>query len=243
MTDVLVLCYHAVSERWPADLSITPQSLREQLRLLLRKGYQPTTFHAAVTRVPAHKTLAVTFDDAFKSVFDVAFPILSELDVPGTVFVPTAFIDSPLSWPGIDHWARSPYAAELGGMSWAELGELADAGWEIGSHTHSHPRLTRLDDGALFAELDQSRNACERELGRPCSSLAYPYGDFDARVVEAARAAGYLAGGTLPSRLYRALPLSWPRAGVYHRDSLRRFRLKTSASVRRVRTQVEGRMR
>jgi peptidoglycan/xylan/chitin deacetylase (PgdA/CDA1 family) len=185
----------------------------------------------------------VTFDDAFGSVLDLAYPILSELDVPGTVFVPTVFPDEDraLAWSGIDHWARGPHAGELAALSWADLRLLADDGWEIGSHTRSHPRLTLLDDAGLADELLDSREACERELGRPCASIAYPYGDVDVRVVNAARAAGYQTGGTLPSRLCRGLPLSWPRIGVYHRDDLRRFRLKTSGVVRGLRTAVEGR--
>ncbi len=243
MSDVLVLCYHAVSERWSADLSVTPKRLRDQLRLLLASGYRATTFHAAVTSPPARKTLAITFDDAFRSVLDLAYPILSELDVPGTVFVPTAFPDEDraLAWPGIDHWAAGPHAAELAALSWRDLRWLADRGWEIGSHTRSHPYLTQLDDATLSEELQESRKVCGREVGRSCISVAYPYGDVDARVVDAARTAGYQTGGTLPSRLYRGRPLSWPRIGVYRGDDLRRFRLKTSAVVRGLRTVVDGR--
>ncbi len=244
VSDVLVLCYHACSERWPADLSVTPERLYDQLRVLLRGGYRATTFDVAVRSPPARKTLAVTFDDAFRSVLDLAYPILSELDVPGTVFVPTAFPEEErtLAWPGIDHWAAGPHAAELAALSWSDLRWLADRGWEIGSHTRSHPYLTRLDDAALSYELQESREACVRELGRPCPSVAYPYGDVDARVINAARTAGYETGGTLPHRLHRGSPLSWPRIGVYHRDDLRRFRLKTSVVVRKLRTAVEPRL-
>jgi peptidoglycan/xylan/chitin deacetylase (PgdA/CDA1 family) len=63
MSDVLVLCYHAVSVRWPAELSVTPERLEEQLRLLVRRGFKGATFHQAVIAPPAPRTLAVTFDD------------------------------------------------------------------------------------------------------------------------------------------------------------------------------------
>ena len=112
---------------------------------------------------------------------------------------------------------------------------LADAGWEIGSHTCSHPRLTSLGDDDLARELVDSRSLVSERLGRPCGTLAYRYGDHDERVVKAARAADYAAAGTLPGRLPQARPLAWPRIGIYHGDNERRFRLKVSAAVRRLR--------
>jgi peptidoglycan/xylan/chitin deacetylase (PgdA/CDA1 family) len=238
VTDVLVLCYHAVSERWPADLAVRPEQLREQLELLVRRGYRGTTFHDAVTSPHGSKKLAVTFDDAYCSVLELAYPILSSLGLQATVFVVTDFAENgePLAWPGIDHWLDGAHERELSGLSWSQLKTLADAGWEIGSHTRTHPRLTRLDDDALMRELRESRAACERALERPCRSVAYPYGDVDHRVAAAAGAAGYVTGGMLPARLDGATSLTWPRLGIYRADSMRRFRMKISPAMRRVRT-------
>jgi peptidoglycan/xylan/chitin deacetylase (PgdA/CDA1 family) len=112
---------------------------------------------------------------------------------------------------------------------------VAEAGWEIGSHTCSHPRLPSLGDEHLRRELFESRSVVAERLGRPCGTLAYPYGDHDERVVEATRAAGYAAAGTLPGRLPRAQRLAWPRIGIYRGDDQRRFRIKASAAVRRLR--------
>lgn len=233
-----MLCYHAVSETWPAPLSVRPERLEAQLASLLRRGYRGATFHDAVFAPPAPRTLAVTFDDAFRSVLELAFPILERAGVPATVFVPTAFPDrgGPLLWTGIDHWAAGPHAGELAGLSWEQLRTLAAAGWEIGSHTCTHPRLPALGDEPLAAELGESRTACERGTGTPCRSLAYPYGDVNGRVMAAARAAGYRAAAALPARPGPATPLAWPRVGVYHLDRLWRFRLKTSPLVTRLRS-------
>jgi peptidoglycan/xylan/chitin deacetylase (PgdA/CDA1 family) len=234
--DVLVLCYHAVSEHWPARLSISPDRLEEHVRFLLDRGYVGATFSEAVTAPPARRTFAVTFDDAFRSVFEHAFEVLSRHGVPGTVFVPTALVDDgPMSWPGIDEWLGGPYESELVGMSWDEIGSLSQAGWEIGSHTRSHPRLTEVDDAVLEAELVGSRADCARRLGA-CDSLAYPYGGVDERVVEAARAAGYRTAAGLPYRRYEPpVLLRWPRAGIYVYDDLGKFRRKVSPSLRRAR--------
>jgi peptidoglycan/xylan/chitin deacetylase (PgdA/CDA1 family) len=238
MNDVLVLCYHAVSERWPAELAVTSKALHRQLELLVRRGYQGVTFHEAMTSPPRGKVLAVTFDEAYCSVLEVAYPILSSLGIPATVFVVTDFANDgrPLAWPGIDQWLGSTYEAELRGLSWSQLQVLGDAGWEIGSHSQTHQRLTHLDDAALMRELRESRAACELALGLPCRSLAYPYGDVDRRVATAAGDAGYDAAAGLPRRLDGASPLTWPRVGINRGDSIRRFRLKVSPAIRRLRT-------
>jgi peptidoglycan/xylan/chitin deacetylase (PgdA/CDA1 family) len=139
-------------------------------------------------------------------------------------------------WPGIDQWLGGPHEHELVPMSWDELGGLADRGWEVGSHTCSHPRLTQTDDALLAGELRQSKKRCEEALGGECTSLAYPYGDHDARVVAATGAAGYRFAATLPTRLDAAGALEVPRVGVYHQDGTRRFRLKVSPVLRALRS-------
>jgi peptidoglycan/xylan/chitin deacetylase (PgdA/CDA1 family) len=237
MGDVLVLCYHAVSARWKAPLSVTPAALESQLRRLLARGYRGATFAEALSKRRRSKVLAVTFDDAYRSVGDVAFPLLDRLGIPATVFVPTGFvdIDAAMRWPGIDEWIGTADEAELLPMSWQQLRRLVEAGWEIGSHTVSHPRLTALPDGDLAYELGASRETCEQRTATRCSSIAFPYGDVDRRVVQAARVAGYVHGAALPSPPHRPRPLEWPRVGVYHDDSERRFALKASWTVRMLR--------
>ena len=148
-----------------------------------------------------------------------------------------------MAWPGIDHWIGGPHEDELVPMSWEELGRLADDGWEIGSHTRTHPRLPQIEQAALAEELAGSRAECEAQLSTPCTSLAYPYGDHDPAVVEATRAAGYTAAGALGGRVRSASAMQWPRVGIYHADGDLRFGLKASRSVRRLRASRAWRIR
>src|ERR1700735_2861958 len=117
-------------------------------------------------------------------------------------------------------------------MSWEELPPLAGAGWEVGSHSRSHPHLTQLTDSALRDELVGSRELLEQRLGRPCRTLAYPYGDVDSRVVEATTLAGYAFACTAPVGHPLSLPLRWGRVGSFRSDSQRRFRLLPSRAAR-----------
>lgn len=242
--DVLALCYHAVSPDWPAALSVTPRRLERQLQFLVSRGYRGATFSEAVSRTHGERTLAVTFDDGYRSVRELAFPILSRFGVPGTVFVTTDFMgsDRPMAWPGIDHWLGGPHEPELRGMTWDDLRFLAAAGWEVGSHTRSHPKLTALGEDQLADELRGSRQECERQLDLACRAVAYPYGAADSRVIDAARNAGYVVGAGVRTP-YRHDSRRWPRIGVYHEDTFPRFRLKASPALRRLRTRpVWGRL-
>jgi peptidoglycan/xylan/chitin deacetylase (PgdA/CDA1 family) len=239
MPDVLVLCYHAVSSTWPAELSVSPAALREQLTRLTRRGYRGTTFSQAVLDPPGEKLLCVTFDDAFASVATRALPILDGLGLPGTVFAPSGYIGSrdPMSWDGIDRWLDTPYRDELLPMKWEQLADLQARGWEIGSHTLTHRRLSRLGDQDLEHELVASKRELETHLGPGSGSrtLAYPFGDHDDRVVDAARQAGYAAACTLPTRFVTPTNLTWPRLGIYHDDGQVIFALKVSPLVRSLR--------
>jgi peptidoglycan/xylan/chitin deacetylase (PgdA/CDA1 family) len=238
MPDNLVLCYHALSHTWDADLSTTPERFEGQVKLLLKRGYRGVRFTEAVRSTGQSSVLAITFDDAYRSVIELALPILTRLGVPATVFVPTDYIGATnaMRWPGIDHWHDGPFERELTPMSWVEIQSLAAAGWEIGSHTGSHPHLTQLDDAALEDELTRSKAACERHVSGVCGSLAYPYGDVNARVVAAAAKIGYTTAAALPRRLDSGDPLEWPRVGVYRVDDDLRFRLKVSPMLRRLRS-------
>lgn len=237
MSDVIVLCYHALSPTWEAPLSTTPERFERQIGLLVKRGYRGTTFTRAVGTPSGERLLAVTFDDAYRSVLELGRPILERYGIPATVFAPTDFVGSeqPMRWAGIEQWLNGPHERELLPMSWEQLRALAAAGWEVGSHTGSHPHLTEIGQDALDDELERSKRACEQHLDGPCTSLAYPYGDVDERVVSATARAGYGAAAALPSDLRSRALLQWPRIGVYHADDDMRFRLKLSPATRRLR--------
>jgi len=230
----LILCYHAVSEAWRSALSVTPQRLAAQVKALLGRGYEPRTLTDAVLRPRPRKTLVITFDDAFRSVAEQGLPVLAELGVPATIYAPTgAMREGTLrTWVGINHWLGGPWEKELLGATWSDLEALIAAGWEVGSHTRTHPRLVELSDERLDEELAGSRADCAGALGVPCTSLAYPYGECDDRVAAAARRAGYSAAATLSSTLGPTNghqdPMRVERVGVYQHDDPLRLRLKTA---------------
>lgn len=248
MPDLLILCYHAVSEDWPSELAVRPARLEAQLRHLLRRGYRPATVTEALRSPPAEKTVAITFDDAYRSVIERALPVLSRHRAPATVFAPTAYVgDGGLpAFSALSQWAGTPHEEELRCMSWDDLRTLAAAGWEVGSHSRTHPVLPALGEAELDAELAGSRAACEEAMQRPCTSLAYPFGAHDSRVAARAEAAGYeLAAGLDTGLAIAPASLARPgrpadafalfRAGIYRGDGWPRFLAKASPPVQRLR--------
>ena len=193
--------------------------------------------HEAIHEPAPGKQLVVTFDDAYRSVIERGLPILERLGLPGTVFVPTDYAgtDQPMAWPGVDRWLGGPHERELLPMNWDELRRLDAAGWEIGSHTCSHPWLTTIADAELERELRESHARCSAEIGKPCRSLAYPYGGHDDRVVAATRSAGYTAACTVPELLRIPDALRYPRIGLYNNETDLSFRAKVSPAVRSLR--------
>jgi peptidoglycan/xylan/chitin deacetylase (PgdA/CDA1 family) len=224
----LVLCYHAVSADWEHQLAVRPDDLLEQVGRLVRHGYRPVS--AAEALEGRSKTLHVTFDDAFRSVSQVV-PALARLGARTTVFACPGYADDGRRLEVGELAAEtSAPADEVETMRWDELRELLERGVEVGSHTVSHPRLTRLSDAELEGELGRSKEQLEDELGRPCPFLAYPFGDQDARVRAAARRAGYAGAFALPGERRPLDPYAVPRVGVYRKDTRLRLALKCSAA-------------
>ena len=232
----LVLGYHAVSEAWPENLSVTPRSLEKQIDALARRGYRGVTFQEAVCAPSRAKNVALTFDDGFRSVLKLGVPLLSDRGFRGTIFVATDYVgtERPVLWSdNLKRWLESPHSDELIPLSWPELRDLADAGWEIGSHSCSHQRLPQLRPAELERELVRSRARIEDELKRPCLSFCYPFGDFNDVVVQAVKKAGYTAACT--SRFVRATPHTYPRILIDREDGGFLFRLKIARSAQVIR--------
>jgi len=112
-----VLMYHRVAEHVPGvsppTLNVTPKQLRQQLAGLLARGFRcwPLTklvmAHLESRSVPAN-VFAVTFDDGYENNYIHAWPILRELNIPGTIFVATKYLDTDRPFPFDDWSATAP---------------------------------------------------------------------------------------------------------------------------------------
>jgi peptidoglycan/xylan/chitin deacetylase (PgdA/CDA1 family) len=231
----LILAYHAVDSAWISPLVVSERALANQAAHLRARGFTGLTLSEAERRRTAgtlpDRTVVFTFDDAYAST-RLAVDILAAHGFPGTVFAVTNFIgrDAPMRWFGVEH---EP-ARHMRPLTWEQLEDVRTAGWEVGSHTLSHPLLTSLDPRSLADELRGSRAEIAARLGA-CSSLAYPYGVADARVARAAAEAGYTVACTLTGVETADEPLRRPRVWIRSSDEGLRLRAKLSAPVLRLR--------
>jgi len=224
----LLLCFHAVDDTWAdPSLSVRAETFARLLQTLDAAGYRGATFSSVVGWRQRQPVVAITFDDAFTSVARIAAPILERVGWPGTVFVPTepALEGGWMYW--IDPAVRAEHAEAMRQLSAEQLSALAEAGWEIGSHSRTHRLLSRLDDEELGAELSLSRAELAGIAGA-CTAISYPWGEVDPRVVDAARQAGYASGTGLAGRYRWDDPMVMPRIAIDGVDGAFRTALKTS---------------
>lgn len=122
--------------------------------------------------------IALTFDDGCASDLEIAAPLLSAAGFGATFYIVAGWI------------------GRAGFLDKKQLLELADAGFEIGSHGQTHAFLSDLSDAALRAEMHDSKTALEQLTGREIAHFSCPGGRFDARVAHVARELGYASVAT-----------------------------------------------
>lgn len=233
------LTYHSVAERGPSFLTVPPDQFERQLDHYARRGLRSggrEELAALAAGGAGNANLFITFDDGYRDNFEAALPLLRERGVKAFVFVLPPAVDEggPLSWPGVeDDVATTPET--MRSLTWEMAGEMAEGGFEIGSHGLRHASLPTLGDEELRQELSDSRRRIAERLGS-CETLAYPFGDWDARVARAAADCGYSLAFTQPTKTGQrgATPLTIPRVNVDDRDEGRRLDLKLSAAGRRL---------
>jgi peptidoglycan/xylan/chitin deacetylase (PgdA/CDA1 family) len=178
---VPILMYHYLgSPSTTEDLPyyVSHETFREQLELLRTEGYTSIDLAGLADFLEGDGSLPerpviLTFDDGHVSFHETAAGELACAGLTATVFVITGRVGEP------------------GYCDWDQLIELGQAGHRVGSHTHTHPILTRLDNASVTDELVHSREILTAELGHSVDILAYRGGHHDDRVVGLTRAAGY----------------------------------------------------
>lgn len=177
----IILLYHNVLN--PAscqdDYAVSRYSFEGQIRYLIAKGYRVISLEGMIAAMRSGNgfrgdTLALTFDDGYESHSSRVLPILKKYKIPAVFFVALQSIG------GKDH------------LNWEQLRQMSADGFEIGSHTLSHPYLSRLSNReSIQREVSESRKVLEEKIKTKIRYFAYPYADYDNLTVEAVKEAGY----------------------------------------------------
>jgi peptidoglycan/xylan/chitin deacetylase (PgdA/CDA1 family) len=189
-----VVMYHQVGEppaavRHPSNF-VRADAFASQLSMLEREGYEPITLdqwvaaRSAQARLP-RKPIVVTFDDAYQSVADTAWPIIARQGWTATIFAVAGQLGGTNAWD-LDE-VRMPLC------STATLRDLISAGATVGAHSQTHRPLARIPRAEALAELRESRQTLEHALGCTITTMAWPYNNQRRAVRSLARDVGYVA--------------------------------------------------
>jgi peptidoglycan/xylan/chitin deacetylase (PgdA/CDA1 family) len=193
-----ILGYHRLA--MPTEpLSVSPEQFRIQMELVRESGATPIRLESALDELAAPirgRYISVTFDDGYLDNVEHGEPVLRELGIPATIFLPTAIIAGRMSYPWYD---PPPHA-----LGWHDVRRVAGRGViDFQSHTVSHRWLPELSDAEAADEFRESKSELERELGSPVTCIAFPSGMHGPRELRLVHETGYRAGVTTDPDLNR----------------------------------------
>ena len=171
-------------------LYVSPEMFRFQMWYLKIAGFRVVPLHeiaGLAERNAANKKIAaLTFDDGYEDFYANAFPVLERYGYPATVFVVSGLAGTTNAWDENSLGVRKRL------MGWDRIKELAARkNVFFGSHTVTHPFLTKVGGKQAKEEISRSKREIEDRTGSPVETFCYPYGDCNEAVKEMVREAGY----------------------------------------------------
>ena len=179
MTAPILLYHHVTAGDPPNIYSVSAESFKEQMDYLYSQGYTPIPISLLVKAIREgadlpDRPVVITFDDGNQDIYDNAYPIMQEYGFTGTLYLVVNYLD-------VDTFLSSDEAIEM-----------YKAGWEIGSHSMSHPLLNDMLR-AIYYQVADSKKILMDDIGSPVNTYAYPFGetnyDITTKVIDAYTAA------------------------------------------------------
>ena len=187
---VPILCYHRLADQCESALCMTTPLFEAQMRYLKEKGYRVISLadlaeFLAYRRALPSKAVVINLDDGYRSTYDIAYPILKKYGFTASLFIYTDFI-----------------GASANSLTWDQLKKMKAEGFEVGSHSLSHCDLTKKREGEeeaeylqrIRTELVQSKQLIDEKLNQNTTYFAFPYGEYNHRILSLCEEAGYELG-------------------------------------------------
>jgi len=186
---------------------VNERIFREQLSRLHEIGYRGVNVSEALGGSGSDHMVAITFDDGCETDLLVAVPLLKEFLYNATFFVVSGWIE------------------QRGYLSKQQVREIADAGFEIGCHSKTHPNLSYLDAAGLHEEIVIAKSEIEQMIGRSVSHFSCPGGFWSAQIARVAADAGFqtVASSRIGTNSPRTDRYRLARVAIYRNFSLKHF--------------------
>lgn len=177
-TQMAILIFHRVTDEIPPDgITVSTKRFR-RICQMLKQSFQVVPL-AEIFRILRSgepfplRTLAITFDDSYRDNLEAA-RVLKEHQLPASFFIPTGMVETDKVY----EWDRD-LEVRLANLSWDDVQEMADMGFDIGSHTVNHPNMAAVSEAEYLFELRESKKILEDRLQRPVQWFAFPFGGHE----------------------------------------------------------------
>lgn len=220
-TSAVILMYHRFGETEYPSTNIKLEQFEAHIKELKSGPYTVLPVAEIIRKlkngeVLAERTIGITIDDAYRSIYTEAWPRLKAAGLPFTVFVATAHVDHSSS----RH------------LNWSQIREMQKDGVDFGHHSVSHLHMPKASAGSVAKEISIASARFEKELGAVPPLFAYPYGETTAAHREQVKNSGFIGAFGQHSGVVDAAGNSYymPRFGLNEKfGGLERFRLIVNA--------------
>lgn len=222
---VPILTFHKIDSRFEWGLTrISPKQFQRIMQFLYEEGYCSVSLEQVChsSQSLPEKSVVITFDDSYESIYSHAFPIMEKYGFTGTIFVITGYVGKK------NHWDVNLGGITFSHLSWEQLRFLVDHSFEMGSHTVHHRDLTRIPLPLVEKELFDSKKMLEDQLGRKIRFVSFPFGRYNAQVLAMAQRCGYERGVGFWTHSENEKALVFERRAVYLFDGLWNIKAKLS---------------
>ena len=187
----VVLEYHHISNTTPKSTSISPEKFNAQMDYLQNNNFKVVPVLELAEKLRKgeplpEKTVAISFDDSYATVYESAYPLLKKRGWPFTFFINTAAVSTSRLF-----------------VTWEQLQEMSRNGVTIANHTMQHNHVPRLNKGETQrqwyertkTEIESAQATIEKHIGSAPKIFAYPFGEYDIEVQKILKDLDFIAFG------------------------------------------------
>ena len=217
---VAVFVYHRFGENDYPSTNIRINQFKKHLDELTKNNYNVVSTEEIINALTNNKdlpekTVALTIDDAFFSIYKKAWPLLKEKKLPFTIFVSTG----PLRSNSKNY------------MNWEQIKEMVNHGVTIGHHTKNHLHLVTKEKEKIISEIEEANNDFLKNLGYVPDIFAYPYGEYSSEVKQITKSYFKAAFGQQSGGIYNGIDIfELPRYSLNEQyGDLKRFKFAANS--------------
>ena len=217
---VAVFVYHRFGENDYPSTNIRINQFKKHLDELTKNNYNVVSTEEIINALTNNKdlpekTVALTIDDAFFSIYKKAWPLLKEKKLPFTIFVSTG----PLRSNSKNY------------MNWEQIKEMVNHGVTIGHHTKNHLHLVTKEKEEIISEIEEANNDFLKNLGYVPDIFAYPYGEYSSEVKQITKSYFKAAFGQQSGGIYNGIDIfELPRYSLNEQyGDLKRFKFAANS--------------